>query len=71
MREDVAYLFCQIVQLFPSIVDELVNDNNLLAVNSRLFQLRHQCRDVLDLLVDRGHIAAVLPTHRPKCPGPG
>ena len=46
------YLFCQIVQLLATFVNELVNDNNLLAVDSRLFQLAHQCRDVFDLLIE-------------------
>jgi hypothetical protein len=71
VRGCVAYLLCQIVQLFPSIIDEPVDDKNLLAVNSRLLQLGHQRRNVLDLLVDRSHIAAVLPTHRPQCAGAG
>jgi hypothetical protein len=36
-----AYLFCQIVQLLPTIVDELVNENDLFSINGRLLQLAH------------------------------
>jgi hypothetical protein len=58
------YLLCQVVQLFPSVVDELVDDHNLLSINCRFLQLAHQRSNVLDLLIQRVH-AAFLRTHRP------
>jgi hypothetical protein len=50
------------VQLLASIVDELVDNDNLFSVDSRLLQLAHERRDVLNFLVQRVH-AAILSTH--------
>lgn len=60
------YLFCQIVQLLTPIINELVNYNNLLAIDGRLLQLAHQRRDVSDLLIQRSP-ATLGRTHRPQC----
>lgn len=52
-REKGVYLLSQVMQLLASVVDELVNNDNLLSVNGRNLQLPHQRYDVPNLLVYR------------------
>jgi hypothetical protein len=60
--ESRTYLFCQIVQLLPTVVDELVDNDNLFSIDGRLLQLAHKCRNVPNLFVQRAH-TAILRTH--------
>jgi hypothetical protein len=46
-----AYLFWEVVQLLPSIVDELVYVDDLLAVNGSCLEFSHQRRNIPNLLV--------------------